>query len=182
MQSLPRAFYDRDTREVAADLLGKVLVLRDRPCGREGRIVETEAYLGEHDRACHSSRGRTARTETMYGPPGHAYVYLIYGMYHCLNAVTEAEGLASAVLLRAIEPLAGIEARCDGPGRLCRALGVDRAFNGLDLVNGPLTIMDDGMRPASIDRRPRIGVAYAGPWARRRLRFLVRGNPHVSRA
>ncbi len=181
MQRLERGFYDRDTRAVALDLLGKILVRRDGRRPRMGRIVETEAYLGVHDRACHSARGRTARTETMFGPPGRAYVYLVYGMHHCLNVVTEAEGRACAVLLRALEPLDGLDSRCDGPGRLCRALGVDRSFDGCDLVGGPLALMDDGFQLPAVDRRPRVGVDYAGAWARRRLRFLIRGHPCVSR-
>jgi len=153
-----------------------------------GRIVETEAYLGPHDRAAHSARGRTARTEVMFGPPGHAYVYLIYGMYHCMNVVTQAEGLASAVLLRALEPVAGLEgdfANTRGPGLLCRAMGIDRRLNGHDLLSADFHIAlppGDAMARPSIVKRPRIGVDYAGHWARRLLRFYIRGNPWISRA
>ena len=126
MRKLARDFYDRDTILVARELLGKCLVHRDQGVERVGRIVEAEAYLGPHDLAAHSSKGLTPRTRSMFGPPGHAYVYLIYGMHHCMNVVTQAEGTASAVLLRALEPIRNIEERTKGPGLLCRALGIDR--------------------------------------------------------
>ena len=135
---LPRAFYDRDAEAVARDLLGTLLAHRVGDELRVGRVVETEAYLGLHDLAAHSSRGRTARTEVMFGPPGHAYVYLIYGMHHCLNAVTGPEGDASAVLIRALEPVRNVDGGTNGPGRLCRALAIDRTLNGRDLVGGDL--------------------------------------------
>src|SRR5262252_2127893 len=109
------------------------LVHRDGATLRAGRIVETEAYMGPRDRAAHSSRGRTARTEVMFGPPGHAYVYFIYGFWNCLNVVTGAPGVPHAVLLRALEPLEGLRERASGPGLLCRAMGIDRSFNGTDL-------------------------------------------------
>jgi DNA-3-methyladenine glycosylase len=179
---LPRAFYDRDAETVARALLGTVLVHRAGGAVRAGRIVETEAYLGPHDLASHSSRGRTARTEVMFGPPGHAYVYLIYGIHHCLNVVTEAEGTAAAVLLRALDPIAGIEGKTNGPGLLCRTLGIDRTLNGHDLVSTELFIdAGEPVDPAEVVARPRVGVDYAGEWAGRLLRFYVRGNPHVSR-
>ncbi len=117
----------------------------------------------------------------MFGPPGHAYVYLVYGMHHCMNVVTEPEGHASAVLIRAVEPVTGIEGRTDGPGRLCRALSIDRRLNGADMLGDSLWIIDrEPGPPPKIVRRPRIGVDYAGSWARRRLRFLIRNNPFVS--
>src|SRR5688572_25078788 len=116
MRKLARKFYDRDTIEVAQELLGKCLVHRSEGVERVGRIVEAEAYLGPHDLAAHSAKGLTPRTRTMFGPPGHAYVYLIYGMYHCMNVVTQAEGTASAVLLRALEPVTNVEGRTQGPG------------------------------------------------------------------
>jgi DNA-3-methyladenine glycosylase len=182
VQKLPREFYDRDTRLVAQELLGKYVVHVVDGRERIGRIVETEAYLGPHDLAAHSARGLTARTRVMFGPPGHAYVYLIYGMYHCLNAVTEAEGHASAVLLRALEPVRNIEDRSQGPGLLCRALGIDRRHNGLDLGSDSLYIASrEPARGFRIVRRPRIGVDYAGHWARRLLRYYIHGNPYVSR-
>ena len=180
---LPRTFYDRDTVTVARELLGKHLVLRSGGVERVGRIVETEAYLGPHDLAAHSARGRTARTEVMFGPPGYAYVYLIYGMHWCMNVVTQAEGHASAVLLRALEPVHNLEGRSQGPGLLCRAMGIDKRLQGHDLCSAEFHIAEpDGPPPRiSIVRRPRIGVDYAGHWAKRLLRFYVRGNAWVSR-
>jgi DNA-3-methyladenine glycosylase len=179
---LPRSFYDRDTVEVAHALLGKCLVHVVDGLERVGRIVEVEAYLGPHDLAAHSARGRTARTEVMFGPPGHSYVYLIYGMYHCVNVVTQAEGTASAVLLRALEPVRNIEGRTQGPGLLCKAMDVDRRLNGHDLLSDDFYVADDGgAARVRIVKRPRIGVDYAGHWAKRLLRFYVHGNPYVSR-
>src|ERR1700690_3883173 len=131
MRKLPRSFYDRDTIVVARELLGKYLVHG----GRVGRVVEVEAYLGPHDLAAHSSKGFTERTKVMFGPPGHAYVYFIYGMYHCMNVVTEPEGTASAVLLAPVEPLEGIEGRTQGPGLLCRAMHIDKRLNAHDLLS-----------------------------------------------
>jgi len=182
LRRLPRDFYDRDTVTVARDLLGKLLVRRAEGVARIGRIVEVEAYLGPHDLAAHSARGRTARTQVMFGPPGHAYVYLIYGIYNCVNVVTQAEGTASAVLLRALEPVRNLEGRTQGPGLLCKAMGIDRRLNGHDLVSTSFYIADDGAveRPA-IGKRPRIGVDYAGHWAKRLLRFYIRGNSFISR-
>jgi DNA-3-methyladenine glycosylase len=178
---LPRAFYDRDTVAVAQDLLGKLLVHSTAAERRIGRIVEVEAYLGPHDLAAHSSRGFTERTRIMFGPPGHAYVYMIYGLHFCMNVVTEPEGRASAVLLRALEPVAGIAARTQGPALLCKAMGIDRQQNGQDLLSDDLYIADaPGVPPRSIVRRPRVGVDYAGHWARRLLRFYVKGSAHVS--
>ncbi len=129
MRKLPRAFYDRDPVTVAQELLGKALVHAADGVQRVGRIVEVEAYLGPHDLAAHSSRGLTERTKVMFGPPGHAYVYLIYGIHCCMNVVTQAEGQASAVLLRALEPVKNVEGRTQGPGLLCRAMGIDRRLN-----------------------------------------------------
>ncbi len=176
MRKLPRSFYDRDTVVVARELLGKYLVHGDRV----GRIVETEAYLGPHDLAAHSSKGRTKRNEVMFGPPGHAYVYMIYGMYFCMNVVTERQGHASAVLIRALEPVKHITGKTNGPGLLCRAMGIDRRLNGHDLLSDDFYIAD-GPAPGRIVKRPRIGVDYAGRWARRHLRFYIAGNPFVSR-
>jgi DNA-3-methyladenine glycosylase len=178
---LQRDFYARDTETVALDLLGKHLVHRSADGVRIGRIVEVEAYLGPQDQASHSSRGVTPRTRVMFGPPGHAYVYLIYGIHCCMNVVTEPEGYGAAVLLRALEPVEGVDRRTSGPGLLCRALGIDRRQNGSDLCSGPLFIAEAASAPFSIVRRPRIGVDYAGQWALRPLRFYIHDNPHVSR-
>lgn len=184
-KKLPRSFYARGAEPVARALLGKLLVHRSGDVSRVGRIVETEAYLGPHDLASHSSRGRTARTEVMFGPPGHAYVYLIYGIHHCLNVVTGAAGHASAVLIRALEPVANLDENTRGPGLLCRALGIDRSFNGHDLLSDDLYITREPGR-RQVDRsevvaRPRVGVDYAGEWAARPLRFYLAGNRHISR-
>ena len=196
VRALPRGVYLQPTLRVARTLLGKTLV-HDSPEGRTaGRIVEVEAYRGPADRAAHSSGGRrTPRNEVMYGPPGYAYVYFIYGMYFCMNVVCQPAGVPEAVLLRALEPLEGVELMrrrrelaegpewrlCRGPGALCRALGIGRAENGADLVRGPLRIVDAPPVPAArVARTARIGVAYAGADAARPWRFLVRGSPAVS--
>jgi len=181
MEKLERSFYDRDTRIVAAELLGKYLVRRVLGGTRVGRIVEVEAYLGSHDRAAHSHRGLTPRTATMFGPPGRAYVYFVYGMHHCVNAVTEGEGHGSAVLLRALEPIRGVVLPTNGPGRLCKAMAIDRSLDGADLNGDELYIASGPEAPFATVRRPRIGVDYAGHWARRLLRFYIKGNPQVSR-
>ncbi|HZH02337.1 MAG TPA: DNA-3-methyladenine glycosylase [Myxococcaceae bacterium] len=178
---LPPAFYDRPALEVARALLGKILL---RAGGRAARIVEVEAYVGEHDLACHAAKGRTRRTEVLFGPPGRAYVYLIYGMYHCLNAVTGREGDAAAVLIRGVEPLGGIEpaVRTDGPGRLCRALDIDLRLNAVPLEGPELAILDAEEVPARrVERGPRVGVDYSGEWAQRPYRLWLRDNPFVSR-
>ena len=184
MPPLPRTFYDRDTTRVAQDLLGKWLVHEVGGVERIGKIVEVEAYLGEHDLAAHSSKGRTERTKIMFGPPGHAYVYLIYGVHHCMNVVTERDGHASAVLLRAVEPVKNLEGRTQGPGLLCRAMHIDRRLNGHDLLSDDFFIAEADPAEAekiSIVKRPRIGVDYAKHWAKRLLRFYIQGNPFVSR-
>jgi DNA-3-methyladenine glycosylase len=179
---LPRKFYDRDTIAVARDLIGKNLVHISGGVERIGRIVEVEAYLGSHDFASHSARGLTRRTSIMFGPPGHAYVYMIYGKHYCMNAVTEAEGRASAVLLRALEPVKNLDGRTNGPGLLCKAMHIDRHLNGCDLTTGQFHIAaEPPAAPLKIVRRPRIGVEYAGSWARKPLRFYLEGNPYVSR-
>lgn len=179
---LPRDFFNRNTAQVARELLGLWLVRRTDGAWQVGRIVETEAYLGPHDRASHSSRGCTPRNRSMFGPPGHAYVYLIYGIHHCLNVVTEPEGHGSAVLLRALEPVRHLAGNTRGPGLLCRALSVDRSFDGTDLLGDTLFLAEPEDRsPFTIASSPRIGVDYAGVWARRLLRFHIRGNPFVTR-
>ena len=179
---LPRLFYHRDTIDVARDLLGKQLVHVVAGVERVGRIVEVEAYLGPHDLAAHSSKGLTPRNRTMFGPPGHAYVYIIYGIHFCVNIVTQAEGRGAAVLLRALEPVRNLEGRTQGPGLLCKAMGIDRRLDGQDLVSETLYLAaPPEEEPLRIVRRPRIGVDYAGAWARRLLRFYIAGNPYGSR-
>jgi DNA-3-methyladenine glycosylase len=183
MRKLPREFYDRDTTVVAKELLGKFLVHKSRGVERIGKIVETEAYLGPHDLAAHSARGLTERTKIMFGPPGHAYVYFIYGKYFCMNVVTEREGHASAVLLRAVEPVKNIKDKTCGPGLLCRAIKIDKKLNGHDLLSENFFIAEpNGAKSFSIVKRPRIGVDYAKHWARRHLRFYIKGNPFVSKS
>ena len=181
-RKLPRAFFARSALAVARELIGAHLVHDDGRTVRTGRIVETEAYLGPRDRAAHSSRGRTSRTEVMFGPPGHAYVYFIYGFWHCLNVVTAATGMPHAVLLRALEPLEGISGRTSGPGLLCRAMHIDRRLNGIDLEGDVLWLerAPAGAPPVRIGRSARIGVGYAGEWARRPWRFFDRASPHLS--
>jgi DNA-3-methyladenine glycosylase len=181
-QRLDRAFYDRDTVIVARELLGKYLVHSSGGVKRIGRIVEDEAYLGPHDLAAHSAKGLTKRTKVMFGPPGHAYVYMIYGMYHCMNVVTEHEGHASAVLLRAIEPVKNVDGRTQGPGLLCQAMHIDRRLNAHDLVSDDFYIAAPPKdEPLTIVNRPRVGVDYAKHWRRRLLRFYIKGNPFISK-
>jgi len=185
---LPRAFYARDTVEVARGLLGKILVHGDTA----GKIVETEAYLGGgDDLAAHSARGITQRTRVIFGPPGHAYVYFIYGMYECLNLVTEPDGKPGAVLIRALEPVAGIETMqrrrpaahtlrdlASGPGRLTLAMGITRAQNGVDVTRGSLTVRTPRREePFEIAVTPRIGIRECADWP---LRFVVKGSLFVS--
>lgn len=182
MQTLSRLFYDRDTRIVARELLGKWLVHRTAGGERIGKIVEVEAYLGPHDLAAHSSKGVTERTKIMFGPPGHAYVYFIYGMYFCMNVVTERQGHGAAILIRALEPVKNLAGKTCGPGLLCRAMDIDKKLNGHDLLSDEFFIAKpDKHEKISIVKRPRIGVDYAKHWAKRHLRFYIKGNPFVSR-
>jgi DNA-3-methyladenine glycosylase len=184
-RKITRDFYARDTLTVARELIGLHLVRAEGGRRRVGRIVETEAYQGPEDLAAHSSRGRTPRTEVMFGPPGHAYVYFIYGFWHCLNLVTEAEGVPHAVLLRALEPVSGIEDKTWGPGLLCRAMHIDKGLNGADLCGKALWLErppGESRRPPRIARAERIGVDYAGEWARRPWRYYDRDSCYVSTA
>jgi DNA-3-methyladenine glycosylase len=183
---LPRGFYARPTTTVARELLGKILV-RHTPGGTTllARIVEVEAYLGVRDAASHARRGPTPRSAIMFGPPGFLYVYLIYGMHNCMNFVTEADGTAGAVLIRAATPIFGFPERrrlLTGPGKLCAGLGITRADLGHDLTRpGNFYVADDGSRPPRRATSARIGVEYAGAWAARKLRFYVAGSPDVSK-
>jgi DNA-3-methyladenine glycosylase len=183
MKKLTHDFYVRDTITVAQELLGKLLVHCVDNVERMGRIVEVEAYLGPHDLAAHSSKGITKRTQIMFGPPGRAYVYLIYGMHNCMNVVTEPEGNGAAVLIRALEPVANLPGNTKGPGLLCKAMGITRELNGCDLASDDFYIADaESSDKIGIIKRPRIGVDYAGDWAKELLRFYIEGNTFVSRA
>jgi len=184
---LARPFYERPTVEVARGLLGKVLVHGRRA----GRIVEVEAYIGRQDRAAHAWHGLTERTRVLFGPPGHAYVYFVYGMYECLNVVAEPEGSPGCVLLRAIEPLAGlalmrrrrpgarrVEDLASGPGKLTLAMGITRRHNGADLTDGPLAIRQfTAEQEFAVEVTPRVGIRHAADWP---LRFLIAGSRFAS--
>jgi DNA-3-methyladenine glycosylase len=182
MQKLPRDFYAQDTIIVAKQLLGKYLIHHTNNLMQIGKIVEVEAYLGPHDLAAHSARGITPRTQVMHGPPGYAYVYMIYGMYFCMNVVTEPEGHGSAVLIRALEPIENISARTQGPGLLCNAMHITKHLNGHDLLSDNFYIAENESNESiKIIKRPRIGVDYAKHWAKRHLRFYIKDNKFVSR-
>lgn len=185
--TLPRSFYLRDTVTVARDLLGQELVCRTAEGEAAGIIVETEAYLGAGDPASHAFGGRrTPRTEILFAAGGRAYIYLVYGLHHCLNLTTGAAGIAECVLIRALQPTVGVElmqARlAAGPGRLCRALAIGREMNGEDLTAEKLFVRE-GKKVAAdaIATTPRIGVDYAGEARDWPLRFLIEGNPCVTR-
>ena len=168
------SYFNRPTVQVARALIGKYLVRSIDGRMLAGKIIEVEAYVGPQDKACHASKGRTQRTDVMFGPGGVAYVYLIYGMYHCLNVVTEREEFPSAVLIRAIE----IDGELiDGPGRLCRALQIDRSLNRVDLTTGESIWFEDRgvlVKKGEVGAHPRIGVDYAGKWAEKLWRFRLR--------
>lgn len=183
LQPLPRDFYAReDTCVVARDLLGKWLVHEVAGDRRVGRIVEVEAYLGPGDLAAHTARGPTPRTRAMFGPPGHAYVYLVYGMHHCMNAVTGPVDTGTAVLLRALEPVANLGTNTRGPGRLCKAMGIDLEHYGQDLCGDQLFIAEPTTAEKfSIVARPRVGVDYAKEWAAKPLRFYIKDNRFISK-
>ncbi len=189
-RALGPAFYARDTELVARDLLGAVLECTAGGTRCRARIVETEAYVGEHDAACHAAAGRTARTEVLYGAPGRAYVYFVYGMHWCVNAVTRPAGLPSAVLIRAAEPLEGIPAMrrrrgvrddielTNGPAKLCEALGITGEHHGVSLARSPLRILaGDRVGDGEVAVTPRIGIVRSADWP---LRWLVRGSAYVS--
>ena len=188
---LAQAFYDRDTEQVARDLLGCIVACRSPEGLTSGRIVETEAYLGPHDPACHAVAGITNRTRWLFGPPGVAYVYFIYGVHWCLNAVTREEGHGSAVLIRAVEPVLGVEIMrkrrgierdrdlTNGPGKLCQAMGITGEHNGLPLANSALTFHPGAPLPdEAVAVTPRIGITKAAEWP---LRWVVRESAFLSR-
>ena len=186
---LPRAFFDRPTVKVANELLGKFLIRETSNGLLQTRIVDVEAYVGPEDKACHASKGRTKRTEIMFGAPGFTYVYLIYGMYYCLNLVTEREEYPAAILIRGIEVNeetdAGVSStRIDGPGRVCRFLKIARADNGMDATLGKTLWIEDHGLPVSrkqIQALPRIGIDYAGEWAKKPWRFCLPAPPASSK-
>lgn len=182
MKKLPRGFYYQDTITIAKKLLGKLLVHRSRGIERIGKIVEVEAYIGPHDLASHTSKGVTARTEVMFGPGGYAYVYLIYGIYYCLNVVTERKGHGSAVLIRALEPIKNISLSTQGPGLLCKAMHIDKRLNGHDLLSNDFYLAEDkNFKSHVTTKSSRIGVDYAKEWAKKPLRFYIKMNPFVSK-
>ena len=189
-KKLPRSFYNRPTLDVAADLIGKFVVYNP-PEGRlSAKIVEVEAYIGRDDPACHAARGKTKRNAVMFGKPGFSYIYFIYGMYHCLNFVTEKEGQAAAVLLRAAEPEDGIEIMrlnsprqkghriLSGPGKFCRSFGLTREHNGLDLTGGVLYLEDRAVEVSNVIRTPRIGINHG---TELHWRFCDSGSKAISR-
>lgn len=169
---LQRSFFERPTLEVAKNLLGKLLVYKGGANGvKIGRVNEVEAYIGQDDPACHAACGITPRNTVMFGPAGFSYVYFVYGMYHCLNIVTEKEGFPAAVLIRGVDPVLGIDHVINGPGKLCLAYGLDKQNSGVDLcTNNDFYLQDDGERPKAIKTTSRIGIKMGldKPW-----RFLV---------
>jgi DNA-3-methyladenine glycosylase len=190
-RNLPRSFYSCPTLDVAKDLLGKIIHYRSEHGGLIARIVEVEAYIGEDDPACHAAPGPTARNRVMYGPPGFSYVYFIYGMYYCFNIVTEREGYPAAVLLRAAEPIAGLEIMhahsprvrtstiLSGPGKFCRAFGLTTRQSGVDLTGAELFLSDDGYNTGKIVTSPRIGIRKGADLP---YRFHLADSDAVSKA
>ncbi len=194
MEKLPRSFYSRDAETVAKELLGQIFITRLPQGETRGLIVETEAYLGREDKAAHSFGGKkTQRNEVLYGPAGHAYIYLIYGLYHLFNIVVGEPGDPQAVLIRALEPLAGFEIMAkrrkteqkklltSGPGRLSEAMGITRQLNGENLLGEPLFIAKGTDEPREIIAKPRIGIDYAQEWVDKPLRFYLANNSFISK-
>ena len=189
-KKLSRRFYDRATLQVAKELLGKYLVFKRDGNTLSGKIVETEAYIGQSDKASHASRGKTKRNEVMFGPAGHAYIYFTYGMYHCLNFVTEKDNFPAAVLIRALEPKDGIEIMkknrktdvienlTNGPGKVCMALGLDRKMNGIDLCSDILYVEDRNEKKGKIISTSRVGINAGKD---KKWRFYIKDNKFVSR-
>lgn len=188
---LPYSFYQKDTISVAKGLLGKIMVFEDGPNRVAGMVVETEAYLGAEDPSCHSARGRSKRNEVMFGPSGHAYIYLIYGIYLCFNVTSGPDDRPEAVLLRAVEPLEGIRTMeknrgqedihnlCSGPGKLVQAMGIDFSLNGTSVVEGPVRFFEEPEpRLFNIVETTRIGISKAADWP---LRFYIEGNRFISK-
>jgi DNA-3-methyladenine glycosylase len=193
-KKLARSFYSRSTLQVAQDIHGRVHLGDFDGRRLSGRIVETEAYVGPHDLACHASKGHTPRTSIMFGPAGYAYVYMIYGFYFCLNVVTERKGYPAAVLIRGVEPLENLDFMrqlrnnperdtniASGPGKLCKAMSIDKRLNGEDLLGQTLWIEDRKLDSGTILTSPRVGVDYAGEYKDKPWRFYLANNPHVSK-
>jgi DNA-3-methyladenine glycosylase len=180
-EKIRRAFFQRDAEVVARELVGAVLVRSINGVQRAGLITETEAYVGTHDLACHASKGRTRRTEIMFGPAGYAYVYLIYGLYYMLNIVTAGEGDAQAVLLRGAEPMDDWNTVLTGPGKLARAFNITLADRGLDLTGHDLYVVKNPQYKLKIITTPRIGIDYAGEWKHAPLRFVATTLPESVR-
>jgi DNA-3-methyladenine glycosylase len=178
---LGQSFYRRPAIDLARDLIGKVLVRQVPGRTLRARIVETEAYVGTHDLACHAAKGRTRRTEVMFGAGGHAYVYFIYGMHDMFNVVASTEGDAQAVLLRAAEPMDGWTINLSGPGRLAKGMQITRQLNGVDVTGDALYVADVAGAAPRIVTGPRVGVDYAGEWAHEALRFADADSPAVSK-
>jgi len=180
-KKLGHAFFQRPALALAPDLIGTILVRRVQGKKYRVRIVETEAYVGAHDLACHASKGRTRRTEVMFGPGGRAYVYFIYGMYEMFNIVASVEGDAQAVLIRAAEPLDGWEADLSGPGKFTRALHITRTQNGIDLTGSDIFLLNDPSYQPQLAATKRIGVDYAKEWKDELFRFLDAKSSAVSK-
>jgi DNA-3-methyladenine glycosylase len=191
---IPRAFYERDTLTVARELLGQLIVRETEEGVTIGRIAETEAYLGEKDDAAHSYKGKTERVRVQFGPKGHAYIYMIYGMYDCLNITAGPPGVPEVVLIRALEPVSGIGLMqkrrhtekllqlCSGPGKLCKALGIDRTLYGCDLCDADSVLrVEYGDIPAKIATSRRVGIDYAVACRDELWRFFAEGSPFVSK-
>jgi DNA-3-methyladenine glycosylase len=196
MEKIKKDFYDRNTLEVAREIMGKFLVRKIGNKIISGKIVEAEGYVGPNDLASHASRGKTDRTAPMFGPPGYSYVYLVYGLNYCFNIVTEKEGYPAAILIRALEPSEGIDLikknrktkmsifnLTNGPGKLCQALIIDKSLNKFDLTKNILWIEDRDVKikPSEIVAAKRIGIDYAGEYKNKPWRFYLRGNPFVSK-
>lgn len=195
MRKLPREFYERDTLAVAPDLLGKLLVHESETGKTVGKIVEVEAYIGPEDKAAHSYRGlKSTPTQIMFGPAGFIYIYLIYGMYYCLNIVTHKINFPEVVLVRALEPIEGIELMkvrrhetklknlCRGPGKLCQAMDLTRRHYGMDLCGDTIYLLEDeSTPPIEIETSPRINIDYAGEYKDKPWRFFIKDNAFVSK-
>ncbi|MFZ5365240.1 MAG: DNA-3-methyladenine glycosylase [Patescibacteria group bacterium] len=199
---IPLTFYNQNTLIVARSLLGQFIIREYKGKKLIGKIVETESYVGPKDLASHASRGKTERTKIMFGPPGYSYIYLVYGLNYCFNIVTEAKDYPAAVLIRAVEPIAGIDQMIknrklssrishvasrlsnltNGPGKFCQAFAIDKNLNDHPLNKKPLSLeWGEKIKPSQIVKSTRIGVDYAGEYAKKKWRFYIKGNPFVSK-